>query len=38
MKNICKDLREHVIKITNFERLKMLLLTEKEKNLIFNKI
>ena len=30
MKNICKDLREHVIKITNFERLKMLLLTEKE--------
>ena len=28
MKNFCKDLRKHVMKIANFEKLKMLTLTE----------
>ena len=30
MKNFCKDLREHVIKTTNFQRLKIWSLAEKE--------
>ena len=30
MKNFCKDLREQVMEITNFEKLKMLPLTENE--------
>ena len=30
MKNFCKDLREHVMKMTNFERLKLLPLAKKE--------
>ena len=31
-KNFCKDLKEHAMKISNFERLKMLPLTEKDKS------
>ena len=30
MKNFCKDLKEHVMNITNFERLKILPLTGNE--------
>ena len=30
MKNFCKDLRKHVMRITDFEKLKVLPLTEKE--------
>ena len=30
MKNFCKDIREHVMKITNFAKLKMLPLIEKK--------
>ena len=29
MKNVCKDLTEYVMNISNYERLKMLPLTEK---------
>lgn len=34
MKNSCKDLREHVVKITNFERLNMLPLTFKKDQIL----
>ena len=30
MKNFCKGLRKHVMRITDFEKLKVLPLTEKE--------
>ena len=30
MKNVCNDLREHLMKIINFKRIKMFSLTEKE--------
>ena len=32
MKNVCKDLTEYVMNITNFKRLNMLPLTEKQKS------
>ena len=32
MRNVCKDLTEYVMNTNNFERLKMLPLTEKEKS------
>lgn len=37
MKNCCIGLNEHVMKITDFERLKMLPLIEEEKKIIGNK-
>ena len=32
--NFCKDLKEHAMKLSNFERLKMLPLTEREQILL----
>ena len=32
IKNVCKDLTEYVMNITNFKRLNMLPLTEKQKS------
>ena len=36
MKNFCRGLKEHIMKVTNFKRLKMLPLTE-EKNICRDK-
>ena len=38
MKKVCKDLTEYVMNISNFERLKMLPLTEKEKSYFKQKL
>ena len=37
MKKFCKDLREHAMKIINYEKKRMVLLTAEKNNIIINK-